>query len=248
MNENNDDHILAKISKYIEDKANILKWTEISNRKSDFLVEDLRSSMKFHRLQDKFALMFDEWIGFAIGFGSAASTTYLVRRSFKARAYKMALFAGVGLPVLLGATSGTFSRLNVNSLLRLEYNCRECYQLQTLLSVNLFASINSFLLSNMIIWVGDTQIKNYSIFKKHRNESYFVFIKNLFNDFKKRTFKAKMYRKYGVLLAFTSIITYLFALEQQREFTILFTKYYQNIQYEEHIKKQGIDLNKDAKI
>lgn len=220
-----------------------------TDKKFEYLSQDLkRASKTLNSFKDRFALQFVEPISCAIGLASSASVAYLIRKVFNVKKYPLEIFGGFVIPLLLGSGSSILQKFTNDSLFRLEYNCEQCFQIRTIVNNSVFPTLNSFIFTSMIVWVGDNKIKNYGIFKKPENIDSSKYLKFLFNDYLKKVNKGKLFQKYILVVACSILIAYLFALEQQREFTILFSRYYESLIYEDEIKKEGIDINKNSRI
>lgn len=224
--------IVAKVFTLLELRAKSNKTVELKSsisERSDYLLEDIKRSFARYPWYDSIALEYSQMLAFGVGTVSCSAMALMVRSSFKARAFRMATFSAVGLPLFLGSMCSILNEQFVSQMLKLEQGCKECYLVKTTGIVGVVPVFHQAVFSTMLTWVGQNEKKNIYIFRRPRNEQFRPFLKRLFMDFWWKMAAGNVWMKAGAIILITSAIAYLISLEQQREFTTVFTKYYEDL-------------------
>lgn len=241
--------IIAKVYTLLELRTSKNKTVEMNStiqERSDFLLEDIKRSFPRYPWYDSFALDKSQMLSFGLSALSCSTMAHLIRSSFKARKYRMVTFSCFGLPIFLGSMSAIISENFVSGMLKLEQGCKECYHVKMISIVGVLPVFHQAVFSSMLTWVGQNEKKNIFIFRRLRNESTLLFLKRLTVDFVQKMAAGNVWTKTAVLIVVTSALTYLISTEQQREFTTVFTKYYEDLVDEVRCMQEGVD--QEAKI
>lgn len=229
-------------------KNKTLDVNSMVDERREFLAADLKESYATNAWHDYLALEWNQWLAFGVTTVSCGALAQVIRKSFKARRYKMITFTCVGVPLLAGSMSAMASEHFVDDMLMLQANCRQCYQMKMVGMVSVVPLINQALFSTALTWLGQNQKKDIRIYRRLRTEDSLGFGKRLLFDYQQKIAGGHVWKKTLVFLVVTSALAYLLSLEQQREFIVVFTKYYEDLLEDVQLRQDGINRFKNAQL
>lgn len=244
------DGILQKINEYFVLKSKHSKMTDLLSDPSQSLKDELTASMKsMHPLRDRFGLQYCEFIGTIIGFATGSSIAYAIKRSLASgKMLRSQFLPSIVVPCIFGGIGGIFMDKTNERLFKLEQNCKECYRIKTMASTVLFPSVHSFLFASMLCWLHDLTVFNKELKQKPLKMSQLTYGKELIRNYLLKMRTSNVHLKSLLPFVVGLSVAYLYALEQEREFTIVFSKYYEDLIFEEENMKRGLYLDKDASL
>ena len=216
--------------------------------KREFLMQDIKRSFERHPWYDCLALEHAEPIAFAASAMSCGVLAQVIRKSFKAHRYRLVGFSSIVLPIFLGSVSAVANGRIVNSMFKLEVNCRECYRMKLIGVIAVFPLFNQAAFSSLLTWVGQNEKKNIFVFRRLRDESWLQFAKRQCSDYLQKIGKSHIWTKSAAVVVVVSALAYLIAMEQQREFTKVFTRYYEDLLEEVELGGQNFKVNENPTI
>lgn len=241
--------LLKRIFSFLETKAELNKSIDVLTNRTDFLKEDLRSSMQtYHSFRDNFVLKNAETIALLFGIVSYSTISLTIKRSLGTRRFRMNSFVNLLMPLAFGSTNAAFISYLNDSLFKLEQACQECFRLKVVGSLSLFTNVNAFLISSFVTWFGHMENTNYPLLVKKPKQTNVQYVKQLFNNYHAQMQATRIYTKSAAFIVLFSALAYLVALEEEREFAIIFTKYFNNLEFEAQTNKKGLYLDRDSII
>lgn len=240
----------AKLTNLLELKIKNNPYLDLKDSRDEFLEAEIVQSMKKHELIDRIVLENHEPIAFVTSTTSSALLGYLLTKSAKVKKYKYVGFMRYFLPIICGSAGAYLhGDLNVRKLFRLKENCRECYQLKVILITTVTPILKQFYLTSLCSWIGETiYLKNVKSFQRKSNETYPQLTKRILYLYYQHCRQIQVPRNLAIVFLFGSVISYLIAIEEQREFSIVFSKYFQDLMFEAELAKRGILIDKNSSI
>lgn len=242
--------IITKLHLLLEQRARnkTLDINSTIEERDNYMLEDIKESYEMNAWHDCLALKWSQWLAFGISSLSCYTLSYMIQKSFKARRYRLVWFSTIGLPAFLGSMSAMGSQHFVDSMLRLEQNCRQCYHVKMIGAISVFPLFHQALLNTGLTWVGQTEKKNIIAFRRLRNETALLFLKRQVKDYLQKMNHGNVWTKTAAVVVVAAALAYLLSLEQQREFIIVFNKYYEDLLNEVELQQDGIDMEKNSQI